>query len=120
MDIGRSVQIAELLEKFSLQVVGKIIPSLSAQRKEQVPFKNLHKKWIYFLFGLQTISTNPKLIRISNIPLRSVGLNRELLTEKKSKMATASKLDLLTCDCELSLYPAKNIHSYGCNMTHVC
>ena len=67
-----------------------ITPGFSAQWKEQVPFKTLYTKRIYFSFELHTINTNPKVTRISNIPLRSVGSNRELLTEWKSKTATAS------------------------------
>ena len=54
------------------------------------------------------------------MPLRSVGSNRELFTEKKSEMVAASKLNLLACDCELSLYRTKNLHSYGCEMIPVC
>ena len=85
-----------------------------------MPFKIFHAKWIYFSFELQTININPKIIRISNIPLRSVGSNRELFTEKKFEMETGSKLDLLACDYELSLYRAKNLHSYGYEMILVC
>ena len=86
------------------------------QWKKHVPFKIFYTKRIYFSFELQTINTNPKLIRTINIPLRSIGLNRELFTEKKPETATASKLDLRAFDCELALYHAKNIHSYGCKM----
>ena len=70
--------------------VGKNQPGLSAQRKEQVSFKIFHTKRIYFSFELQTINTNPKLTRISNIHLRSVGSNRKLFTKWKSRTATAS------------------------------
>ena len=103
-----------------IPVVGKNThPGVSAQRKEQVPLKIFHAKRIYFLLELQTINTNPKLIRISNVPFRSVGSNRELFTEKKPGTAIASKLDLLACDCELSLYRARNLHSYGYEMIPV-
>ena len=30
------------------------------------------------------------------------------------------KLDLFACDYELSLYRAKDLHSYGCEMIPVC
>ena len=85
-----------------------------------MPFINFYAKGIYFSFELQTININPKLIRISNIPLQFVGSNRELFTEKESGSATASKMDSLACDCELALYRAKNLHSYGCGMIPVC
>ena len=102
-------------------VVGKnTYPGVSAQWKEQVSFKLFYAKWIYFSFELQTINTNPKLIRISNKPLQYVGSIRELFTEKKFGTATVSKLDLLACDCELSLYPSKNLHFYGCEMISIC
>ena len=61
----------------------ELTSGVSAQRKEQVPFKIFYTKRIYFSFELQTINTKLKLLRISNITLRSIGSNRELLTEKE-------------------------------------
>ena len=58
----------------------ELTPGLSALRKEQVLFKIFYAKRIYFSFELQIINTNSKLTRISNLPLRSVGSNRELFT----------------------------------------
>ena len=69
----------------------ELTPSVSAQWKEQVPFKNFHAKRIYFSFELQTINTKTKLTSISNIPLWSIRSSRELFTEKKPGIATTSK-----------------------------
>ena len=100
-------------------MLGKNTPNLNAQRKQQVAFKIYmqHRSTSHLSYNQLT---NPKLTRISNIPLRFVGSNLELFTEKKSGTTTATKLDLLACDYELSLYRARNLHSYGCEMVPVC
>ena len=109
----RNGHVADLNLKISLL---ESTPGVSAQRKEKVPFKIFYAKRIYLSLELQIIKTNPRLIRINNIPLWSVGSNRELFAEKKFRTTTALELDLLVRDCEFTLYRAKNLHSYGCEM----
>ena len=86
-----------------IPIVGNQHPVSMRNGKKQVSFKIFYAKWIYFSFELQTINTKPKLIRISNIPLWSIGSSWELFIEKDIQNCNNFKMNLLASDYELFL-----------------
>ena len=59
----------ETLVALLVNLCWELTPGVIAQQKGQVSFKIFYAKRIYFSFEFQTINTNLKLTRISNIPL---------------------------------------------------